>query len=363
MSSRALLRFPLLTLGMVALLAGLWGGLVRMGWSVPAWQPLLTLHGLLMVAGFVGTLITLERAVALGRSWAYATPLLTGLGALTLIVGLPSFAGALLMTLGSVGLVIILTVIFAREAAFHTVVLIFGALAYLVGNSLWLGGWPMHTVVVWWVGFLALTIAGERLELARLLRLSHLSRSAFLVFVALLLCGLIWASVDLNVGIRIVGGGILALALWLLSHDIALRTVRQSGLPRFIAICLLTGYVWLGISGIMGVTFGELIAGLRYDAMLHAFFLGFVFSMIFGHAPIIFPAILGRAISFQRAFYAHVALLHVSLVLRVAGDLSEWLPIRQWGGLLNVVALLLFLVNTGPAVFRSAKRSNAYKAL
>ncbi len=359
MPSRTQLRFPLLALGMVALLAGLWGGLVRLGWSLPVLQPLLTLHGPLIVAGFVGTVISLERAVALGSLWAYAAPLLTGLGALILIVGLPSFAGALLTTLGSVGLAVILMIIFAREVAFHTVILILGALTYLVGNSLWLAGWPMHTVVVWWIGFLVLTIAGERLELARLLRLSKLSRSVFVVSVALLLGGLIWVSVDLNVGVRIVGGGMVALALWLLSHDIALRTVKQSGLPRFIAICLLVGYVWLGVSGILAFTFGEVITGPRYDAVLHAFFMGFVFSMIFGHAPIIFPAILGRAVAFRSTFYAHVALLHVSLLLRITGDLLDWFPGRQWGGLLNVLALLLFFANTGGAAFVSTRRTHS----
>jgi hypothetical protein len=53
----------------LALLAGLWAGLLRLGWQLP---PLLlqlpAQHGPLMVSGFLGTLISLERAVAtLGR--------------------------------------------------------------------------------------------------------------------------------------------------------------------------------------------------------------------------------------------------------------------------------------------------------
>jgi len=80
--------------------------------------------------------------------------------------------------------------------------------------------------------------------------------------------------------------------------------------------------------------------------MLHAFFLGFVFAMIFGHAPIIFPAVLRRPMPWRPAFYGHLLLLHLSLVLRVAGDLAAWPAGRRWGGLLNVAALLVFLVNT-----------------
>ena len=34
------------------------------------------------------------------------------------------------------------------------------------------------------------------------------------------------------------------------------------------------------------------------------------------------------------------------LAVRVVGDLLLWMPVRQWGGLLNAIVLLLFLVNT-----------------
>ena len=43
-------------------------------------------------------------------------------------------------------------------------------------------------------------------------------------------------------------------------------------------------------------------AGPRYDAMLHSIFLGFVFSMIFAHAPIILPTITGLAIAVSKQF-------------------------------------------------------------
>ncbi len=47
-------------------------------------------HGMLMTLGFLGTLISLERAVALGRPCGYLAPLAGGLGGLALIVGLPT---------------------------------------------------------------------------------------------------------------------------------------------------------------------------------------------------------------------------------------------------------------------------------
>ena len=62
---------------MMALAAGLWAGLARLGWVIPALAPHHpTAHGPLMIGGFLGALIGLERAVALGRWWAYLTPAL-----------------------------------------------------------------------------------------------------------------------------------------------------------------------------------------------------------------------------------------------------------------------------------------------
>ena len=48
---------------------------------------------------------------------------------------------------------------------------------------------------------------------------------------------------------------------------------------------------------------------------------------------------------FRRAFYGHLGLLHVSLLLRVGGDLTLWTGGKKWGGLLNVLSIVLFLVN------------------
>src|SRR5262245_40823061 len=96
-------HFPLMAIGMLALLTALWGGLVRLGWGWPLpSSTLLIAHGPLMVCGFLGTLIGVERAVALGVFWPYAAPLLTAVGTLALLTGLPARP---LMTLGSLGLV------------------------------------------------------------------------------------------------------------------------------------------------------------------------------------------------------------------------------------------------------------------
>lgn len=361
-------RAPLMLLAAFALLAGLWAGLLRLGWQLP---PLVlrlpAQHGPLMVSGFLGTLISLERAVALsqnqnGRRIYYLAPLLAGLGAVTLFFDLPTAVPRGLSTLGALGLVLIFVVIYRLQPTTDHLVMGIGALLWLLGNGMWLAGQPVYQVVPWWAGFLVLTIAGERLELARVLLHKKSTRQAFVGVTAVFLAGLLLSLFTFDAGVRLAGLGLVALGLWLLRFDIARRTIRQKGLTRYIAACLLPGYVWLIFSGLLWLIYGgQYVAGPIYDALLHTIFLGFVFSMIFGHAPIIVPAVLGVQVPYTPLFYVHLALLHLSLVMRVAGDLLLWLPLRRWGGLLNEVAVLLFLLVTGVAVLRGKKNEKTRK--
>src|SRR5512139_3105151 len=130
-------RLPLLILGFASLAAGVLAGLARLGWGVPLPMAQLTLlHGPLMVSGFLGTVIGLERAVAMGRRWAYAGPLLTGLGGVSILLGLPPFMGAAGIVLGSTVLFAGTTLILLRQRELFMLTMVLGALSWLVGNLL-----------------------------------------------------------------------------------------------------------------------------------------------------------------------------------------------------------------------------------
>ncbi|RIK21388.1 MAG: hypothetical protein DCC52_14165 [Chloroflexi bacterium] len=85
---------------------------------------------------------------------------------------------------------------------------------------------------------------------------------------------------------------------------------------------------------------------MYYDALLHTIFVGFVFGMIFAHAPIILPSILMRPLPYAPIQYVALLLLQVGLILRVAGDLMLDLTMRQWGGMLNAIAITLYFAVT-----------------
>src|SRR5581483_11985276 len=110
-------RLPFLLLALIALVIAVWAGLVRIGWAIPQPAPGgLGIHGPLLVSGFLGTVIGLERAVAVGRHWAYGAPLLSAAGGLALILGLPGFLAAGLITLASLILVGTLLYVFSQQA-------------------------------------------------------------------------------------------------------------------------------------------------------------------------------------------------------------------------------------------------------
>jgi hypothetical protein len=192
------------------------------------------------------------------------------------------------------------------------------------------------------VAFLVLTIVGERVELARIRFHGPAGRRTFAGAVGLYVVTLLLIPIDAPLGVRLSGLGLLAITAWLLRHDVAWLTVRKPGFPRYSAVCLLTGYAWLGVAGLILVATPQLWAALTYDAFLHAVLLGFVFSMIFAHAPFIVPGIVGRRVGYSALAWLPLALLHVSVVLRVVGDLRLDQELRHTSGLLSGIAILLY---------------------
>ncbi len=292
--------------------------------------------------------------MAIGRYVAYLGPLLGGLGSVAIAIGEPA-VGAWLLFAGSVVLLGASIDVFRRQRALFTLTLALGAACWVVGNLAWALGAAVFGVVTWWLAFLILTIAGERLELSRFLPPSPTARRVFVAILVVIFAGLVLSGQPY--GASLFALGLLALSGWLLKQDIARRTVRKEGLTRFIAVCLLSGYVWLAV-GALTMLVGGFAPGTRaYDAAVHALALGFVFSMVFGHAPIIFPAVLRVSVPYRWWFYVPLVLLHGSLALRIAGDAAQRFEWIRAGGMANAFALVAFIVGTAAAVAGASGRS------
>ena len=213
-----------------------------------------------------------------------------------------------------------------------------GAASLLAANAALAAQAPLQAVALGWMTFFVLTIGAERLELSRLRRPPRAASAAFATLAIVLFAVALSAPGWPAGALRVAGALLVALAAWLARYDIASRTVRASGLTRYIALCLLAGYAWLAFGGV-----ALMLAG-PWDAALHAVLLGFVFSMVLGHAPVIVPAVLRVGFPYSRLLYAPLALLHASLALRVAGDLAQRAPWRAAGGDGNACAIGLFIL-------------------
>jgi len=351
-------RLVPIAVGALAMALGLWAGLARLGLTLPpsGMPAVAEFHGAIMICGFLGTVISLERAVALGRWWSYAAPVLSSAGALLLLAGMPPIAAVAFLSAGAV-FSIASASIAVRQPALFTAVLAIGAGCWGVGTLEWLIGYSMLAVVGWWLNFLILTIAAERLELGRVARPPPWSQVAFAIVVALLLVGSVRGELARDTT-PFTAAGLLGCAAWLLRHDIARRTIRLVGQPRFAAVSILAGHLWLGIAGLLLLIAPPGATAFSYDAAVHAITIGFVLSMVFGHAPIILPAVIGLRVSYTPITYAPLALLHLSVILRLAGDVFERMDLRADSGIASTLALLGYVA----CLIFAARKSSTSKA-
>lgn len=330
-------RVALLVLGGVSLLIGLDAALLRLG----VWAPLSATsaadaHGMVMVLGFLGTLIAVERAQSLGATWGYLAPALLGTGALTVAAG--GMAGKLLLAEGAWLFAAVLWALWRRAPTGSVAAQVAGVVLAAVAATLWFRV-EVPALLPLLASFLVITIAAERAGMAQL----TLGARAPAILVGLT-CWLVTAStislVHPDAGARAVGVGCLATAGWLARDDIARRMVRTTGLRRFNGVALMLGYFWLALGGVTWAVAGVPDRQGSYDLIIHTIFVGFGLSMVLAHAPIIFPAVLGRPLPFAPLLWVPLTLLHGGMAVRVAGDLAAVATWWQVGGMVQVVAAL-----------------------
>ena len=329
-----------------ALLIGLNAGLQLLGADAPLKVDRFPqVHGMLLVLSFVGTVISLERSVALNKAWGYAAPALLGIAGLLMISPLELWIAKIVLLAGTIVMTLVYIPLWRRQYDNVVLIQILGSVAAVAAAALWLRVPSIPHLLPFLITYVVLTIAGERLELARIginsPKAEPLLLAGSFAILAATTATLLWPSA----GYPLYGVLLLALVGWLTVYDAARKTIRSQGLPRYIAACLLAGYGWLAIAGVVLALHDGPLTGAAYDVAVHAVFLGFTISMIMAHAPVILPAVLRRPLPYTSGFWLPAGLLHASLALRLGlGDGAALNGAWVTGGVLNVISILLFAV-------------------
>ncbi len=331
-------------------------GLARVGIAV-AWGPTYgAWHGPLLVVGLFVTLISLERALALGSPLALMVPALGAATGAALLLRLP--AAPWLAACAAMGLVGINVAIVRRKAATFSVLTLVGSGVLLWGSLAWAMGRPLAAVVPAWMAFLVLTIVGERVRWSRGVatprRATHVLVLLSVTF-ALASCA---QTVGMGAAGAVAGATAVLLAAWQARYDVARHALGQAGAQHYVAVGVLAGVAWLAVAGVL-LLLGPLPpAGPRYDAVLHAVLLGYVFSTVFAHAPTMLAAVAGFHVPFTKSLHIPMVLLHASLAARVAGDLADALVLRRIGSIGNALAMAVFVtVMSGAGLSARWRRS------
>jgi hypothetical protein len=341
-------RLPFVILAILSLIVGLLAGLQRIGWSLPV-SEVSPSHGAIMVGGFLGTLITLEKVIPLKKNILYVIPLISGGSIILFIAGMLQYS-LISLLIASVGLSIIFLIHWIQEQSVIYAMMLIGAVCWFIGNILLLKNNFYPASIPWWMTFALLLITSERLELMKFLPVSQAQK---LIFMGVLLTFLLGCVFSFHgIGNYLSAVALVASSIWLMRHDMIAINVKKIGLLKYVGISLLTGYFALLMSGFFLLALTN--QSLGYDILIHSFFIGFVFSMIFAHGPIILPGVLGISVKpFHTILYFWLVLLHASWIVRVFADTALNMHLRMYAGLISAIAIVGYFLSIATITIRA----------
>jgi hypothetical protein len=344
-------RIPFVMMALLCLLLGLWTGLNRIGWNFGT-LPANAHHGAIMVGGFLGTLISLEKIIPLKKKILFVLPAASAMSALCLALGF-SVHAFILLIVASAGLSVVFLSYLLREKNLIYLIMTAGALCWLTGNVLLFTTRFYPMAFPWWVGFALLIITAERIELMKFLPVAAGAKKAFVLLLAAYVAGVVLSFH--GAGRLVSGASLIAISLWLIRYDLIGVTIRKQGLPGFVAAALLCGYLAMLLTGIFFIALrGQ---AMEYDAIIHTFFLGFVFSMIFAHGPIILPGVLGiQTKPYHAVLYAWLILLHLSWIMRIGADVFLDFHLRRIAAIITAIILPLYFMTLASLIIIHQRR-------
>jgi hypothetical protein len=332
-------RLVFMLFPIVGLVFGLLAGWLRIGWFIPVYG-LAGFHGVLMLGGFLGSLICFDKAVATKKNWAFLVPACSGLSVVAFLFNQATL-GYSLQIAASLGLVFIYIFLAKKTEENNTLLMLIGAMCWLAGNVLLFQTHFYPTVFPWWIAFILFTIVGERLELSGFLPVPKWNKYLLIILLLVTLIGFMLPYHGM--GRTVTASGIMALALWLLRFDLARTLLKKKRQYLYTGLSLTFGYVWLFASGLFMIFVNS--GAFAFDALLHSYFLGFAISMVMAHGPIIFPSLLNKTgHRFHSVLWLWMGVFQVSVAVRILADLQEIPLLRKWAGMINGLIILVFLM-------------------
>ena len=318
---------------------------------VPEWWPP---HGHWMVGGFLGGLIMFERMIALQIGRLAWVPYAYMLSAVFLHTGWPAVRVIHLLALAGW--------IAHRWIAYRTFHKyekpLVESVAYITLSSAlnYPGGLMADPVVALAaLSFPAATIVVERLEMS----LSFQKIGAKIALWMLIAWCVLWG---LTAWFRVaplpwMGALTLLVAAGSIRYDMSLWAKGSAGpLHRFLQRTLAVAYAWLILAAMAMIGSSYLPGAVMKDVLFHLMGLGFIFTMILAHAPLILPAAIGKLPPVSAPAVPFVAFQLVTAV-RILADLcvAKWTAPWMWTGWTSgILHLALFIVYVA-LVFRSSR--------
>ncbi|WP_425391127.1 hypothetical protein [Ekhidna sp.] len=323
----------------VFLILGLFTGLSRFGLIH---FPLSFHHGVLMLNGFAGGVITVERLLSKPNDRWILIGLILLISGLTLY--LMGFEFGLLLVAANIAILFLKeTYVLIEKQSQNGVYQLVGLLSWFIGNLKFYQNGFYPAAVPFFIVFILMLIVGTRL--------SKMGKEDVISLVlSLALFFSFW------LGFHGYGQAIYGVGLALLGIRLAYLEIKN-GSKHLLA--LVVAYCWLLITGISSLFSDHIL--YSYDLVLHALFLGFFFSMIFINAP---DALLKKLGLEELKTFPNlwVIFLSIGLIARlIIGDLFQIQLARNIGGILNLLAIILYASSLLFQVIRNrtvAERTN-----
>lgn len=334
-------KFPLMLFAAANLVAGLLAGLARIGWAT-ARSASMSEHGVIMIGGFLATLILLEKALPLKKKYLLTFVVVNSSSLLFTFMHF-RIVSMLCLIIGALGLIWVYVNYLTKHNRDLPLYLMLGGSILLLAGHLQLVIYQFYPrAVPWWIGFVLLTIVGERLDLSKFLPVSAGNKRLLVTFLALYVSGLL---LPFHFAGRFVSGAALILvSIWLMRFDVISISIAKRGLTKFSGIAILAGCAGLLFTGAFMMSANE--AAFGYDIVVHCFFLGFTFNMIFAHGPFILPGVLGLQVRpYNHLLFVPLIALWISLVVRVFSSLF-WIPFsfRIVSGWISALSIAMYFI-------------------